>query len=99
MLLDQGRIAEFDRYVFDKNISLGPTHISIKTFCAASRPCFEVLFAVQSDRQRGVCNVEENGWSVTNIIHGIHIFLSSRQFNILALTSISRRRGLVEPID
>ena len=57
MLLDQGRIIEFNQYVELPGDIHRPTSLVPKLK-------LQILFVVQSNRKRGIWDVEKNGWSL-----------------------------------
>ena len=66
MLLEQGKIIEFDRYaVFWWKMRKKLVLILFSQAChLVERYDLQILFVVPGNGKRGICNVEKNGWSL-----------------------------------
>ena len=80
MILEQGRIIEFDQYA-----KLSADDEKTNLLCAQACQLVEklglqILFIVQGYRKRRICDVEKNGWSLElffpRVVYIIHCLLS-----------------------
>jgi hypothetical protein len=64
MLLEQGRIIEFDRYASFVLMMRKLTILCTQACHLVEKLNFQILFVVQGNGKRRICNVEKNGRSL-----------------------------------
>ena len=84
MILEQGRIIEFDRYAELSVVEEKLTLLYAQACHPVEKLNLRILFVVQSNGKRRICNVERNGRSLDNTVaEGSTVSL---RFNSISVT-------------